>query len=131
MGFDMLSRALALLFSFARRPLTLRAACDLLTAYAWREHMRAVLLGSATLILLVWQTCVPSAQAARAGAGAAQAAIVKCRQMYSGDRGKAVDQAKGTFIESCFKQATGHYPFELGIPIYPPGYDWFTNPDHY
>jgi hypothetical protein len=51
--------------------------------------------------------------------------------MYGGDRGKAGNQAKPIRVEGCFKQATGHYPFELGIPLYPPGYDWFTNPDRY
>lgn len=81
------------------------------------------------MILCLWQT--PLAQAARAGGGGAQKAIIKCRQMYGGDRGKAVNQAKPILVENCFKQATGHYPFELGIPLYPPGYDWFANPDRY
>ena len=96
--------------------------------------MRTFRLGSAAVILLVWQTLAPAAQAARAGpgtAGSLQEWIVKCRQMYGGDRGRPINHVKSMLVESCFKQATGRYPFELGIPIYPPGYDWFTNPDRY
>jgi hypothetical protein len=50
-------------------------------------------------------------------------AIVECRQMYGGDRGKVVNQVKPIWVENCFKQKTGHFPFEFGIPLYPPGYD--------
>jgi len=93
--------------------------------------MRTFLPGSAALIVCLWQTLAPSAQAARAGGSAAQEALVRCRQMYGGDRGKAGNQAKPLWVESCFRRATGHYPSEVGLPLYPPGYDWFTNPDHY
>jgi hypothetical protein len=95
--------------------------------------MRKVLLGPAVLLAGLSQMPTPgaAARAARGADAAAQHAIVACRQMYSGNRGRAVNQARPMFIEGCFKQMTGRYPFELGIPIYPVGYDWRTNPDGY
>jgi hypothetical protein len=93
--------------------------------------MRTVRLGSAAVILLLWQTLAPAAHAGAGTAGSAQEWIVKCRQMYGGDRGRAINHVKSMLVESCFKQATGRYPFELGTPIYPSGYDWFINPDRY
>jgi hypothetical protein len=57
--------------------------------------------------------------------------IVFCRQAYGGDRGKAINQAKPIWVENCFKQKTGYYPFQPGIPLYPPDYDWYLNPDNY
>ncbi len=95
--------------------------------------MRKCLLGSAMLLVCLSQMPAQG-KAVRAAAGAdasAQQAIVQCRRMYGGDRGKAVNQARPIWIESCFKVKTGRYPFELGIPIYPPGYDWLANPDNY
>ena len=85
--------------------------------------MRRLLLGSALLLVGLTQTPGLAARAARAAANPAQQAIVECRQMYAGDRGMSGNQTRPTSIESCFRQKTGHYPNELGIPIYPPGYD--------
>jgi hypothetical protein len=95
------------------------------------ELMRRFLLGSAAALVCLSQIPTPgdAARPPRGASAQAQQAIIECRQRYSGNRGRAVNQARSTFIEGCFKQATGHYPFELGIPIYPPGYDWRTNPD--
>jgi hypothetical protein len=95
--------------------------------------MRKSLLGAAVLLACWSQVSTPghAARAAHGASAAAQQAIVECRQQYSGNRGRAVNQARSTFIEGCFKQKTGRYPFELGIPIYPPGYSWRTNPDGY
>lgn len=96
--------------------------------------MRTPLLGSLLLLALCLADISASGAPLRAPHGAdasAQQAIVQCRQMYGGDRGKAVNQAKPIWIENCFKQKTGHFPFELGIPLYPPGYDWYLNPDRY
>ena len=93
--------------------------------------MRTFLLPSA--VLIVCASALPTTGlAARTGAGAAaQQAIIECRQTYGGYRGKAVEQAKPIYVERCFKQKTGYYPFQLGIPLYPPGYDWYLNPDRY
>ena len=96
--------------------------------------MRKFLFGlSALAMLCLGQMPAPAApaRAPRGEVSGMQQAIVECRQMYGGDRGKAVNQVKPIWIESCFKQKTGHFPFELGIPLYPPGYDWYRNPDRY
>jgi hypothetical protein len=96
--------------------------------------MRTPLLGSSLLLVLCLADLSASGAPLRAPRGtdaSAQQAIVQCRQMYGGDRGKAVNQAKPIWVENCFKQKTGHFPFELGIPLYPPGYDWYLNPDRY
>jgi hypothetical protein len=98
------------------------------------EPMRKSSIGSAALLALCLGDLSASGAPARATRGAdafAQRAIVACRQMYGGDRGKAGNQGKPIWIENCFRDKTGHYPFELGIPLYPPGYDWYRNPDRY
>jgi hypothetical protein len=96
--------------------------------------MGKFLLGSSALAVLCLAQVPATGAPARGPRGAdaaAQQAIVECRQMYGGDRGKAVNQAKPIWVENCFKQKIGRYPFELGIPLYPPGYDWYLNPDRY
>ena len=87
--------------------------------------MRQLLLASSLLLFGSGLMAGP-AEAARdaRGAGAStQRAIAECRQMYDGDRGMSGNQSRPTSIEGCFKQKTGRYPGELGIPIYPSGYD--------
>jgi hypothetical protein len=87
--------------------------------------MRHAVIGSAVLFAVLSQMPPQqlAAATARAGNGAAQQAIVECRARYSGDRGQAGNLQTSSSIESCFKGKTGRYPFELGIPLYPPGYD--------
>jgi hypothetical protein len=99
-----------------------------------RKLMRKYLLGSSVILTLCLGHLSVSGAPLRAPHSAdasAQQAIVWCRQAYGGDRGKAVNQAKPIWVENCFKQKTGYYPFQLGIPLYPPGYDWSLNPDRY
>jgi hypothetical protein len=96
--------------------------------------MRKSLFGSSVLVVLCLYQMTASAAPARAPRGEANAlqqAIVECRQAYGGDRGKAVNQVKSIWVENCFKTKTGRFPFEVGIPLYPLGYDWYLNPDRY
>jgi hypothetical protein len=87
--------------------------------------MRNLIVGLSALVLFTGPAPKPSeaATAARIASSSAQQAIVECRARYGGDRGRAGNQRRPIWIEDCFKEKTGRYPFELGIPIYPPGYD--------
>ena len=87
--------------------------------------MRNIMLGSAVLFAVLSQAPLQQSMAATAGLakGSAQQAIAECRDRYGGDRGRAGNLQSSMLIESCFKGKTGRYPSQLGIPLYPPGYD--------
>jgi hypothetical protein len=88
--------------------------------------------------LLIFSTQMPEQSEAAKAAGATNAsaakAIAECRARYSCDRGHFGNQMKPMWIEACFKEKTGKWPSELGVPLYPPGFDsWkeFGCPNYY
>jgi hypothetical protein len=87
--------------------------------------MRNIMVGSAVLLAVIGQIPLQQSKAAAAALakGSAQQAIAECRDRYAGDRGRGGNLQTSMLIESCFKGKTGRYPFQLGIPLYPAGYD--------
>jgi hypothetical protein len=46
-----------------------------------------------------------------------QAIIVECRRMYAGQRSRAVMAGRPMYVEGCFHQRTGKYPWQAGVTL--------------